>query len=499
MPVEDVVAAEGKTQEEEAASFLNRDARTVGVTLESESEVVQPSGRRFGRKALLLAAPAALVLAGAAVWGAKNPTAIQQWTGASLQNKGYYRHHAGATPPESVPAQSIADCVFDSQFAVENMMALGLSITGASRSCPVVHEAARMANEPMPMAHPHDPLVEMRKLQAVNASHQARFASIVGKSEVAPNYRAITNNTLKHLDEVVAKYKLPKRHLSMMEHWHRQKELEKISVASERVCAADVSGILARMGYVAANLAPLVTQCQVFYDPEAYCASDVARLLAGVSMTASSASEIAASCTDYNKYVGSDLSDYEYARRLRGEAGEAGEAEAVPVRDMFRGLEKYTSKRKADEEARNFALTTCVTASWFSATFFARFLDMGPAVKHCKNDNAVHCSAAVIDLLSALAWTASSISYAVSECPVHGNNENALCAAGITKLVAALADASSALSVVAPTCGNLDATKPPDPPVLGEVTQDDLRKVHAKVASALHLNAIPGATGQGGP
>merc|ERR1712039_318976 len=155
-------------------------------------------------------------------------------------------------------------------------------------------------------------------------------------------------------------------------------------------------------------------------DQKQFCAADITRILAGVTMAAASGAEIAASCTEYADYIPLDESQYEFQRRLN--------TPTLPVAEMFHQahLDHVSAKT-----ARNFQLTTCVTASWFAATFFARFLDMSPAVKHCNGNGkgAEHCAASIIDLFSSLAWTTSSISYAVSECPVKGEAQNAFCAA----------------------------------------------------------------------
>jgi len=267
-----------------------------------------------------------------------------------------------------------------------------------------------------------------------------------------------THSKKKHAKEEKSKFQASMDNTKdAVEAYSDSKGAAKVSTVDERICAADVSGVLARMGYVAASISHLTAECRLVVDQRANCAGDISRLLAAVAMTASSGAEISASCTDYEKYIGADIAPYQYTRRLKGEDHLA----TLPVQAMFDGVEAMKTahqEREAAAKARDFQLTTCVTASWFAATFFARFLDMSPAIKHCGEHEGPQCAASIIDILASLSWTASSISYAVSECPVQGQHESAFCAAGITKLVAAVADMAAALSIIAPTCISKNAT-----------------------------------------
>jgi len=427
-----------------------------------------------------LLAPVALASLALAVWGLSDPTTTQQWLHGSFQRLWLYRHDGKGDGKES-----IADCVFDAQFAIENAMAFGLSITGAASSCPAIQEAEDKSKE--------------RMIDAAKSAHQARVTAIFGDKNKGKKNKGgmhtVAAAALHKVESVLGQYKVSgvpkhgKKHKSnlkaTMEHTQDaveavtdSKELAKVAIVDRRICAADVSGVLSRLGYVTAAISHLTSECRLIFDQRAYCAGDISRLLAGITMMASSGAEIAASCTEYEKYIGADIAEFEGVRRLQAHGGVA----TLPVKMMIDSVEAMKTaqtahqdkhldivdamrtahqNKVADEQARNVELTTCVTASWFAATFFARFLDMTPAVKHCTNGNNPHCAAAVIDIIASFSWTASSIAYAVAACPVKGQQQSAYCAAGITKIVAAIADTASALSVIAPTCLNKNATSPP--------------------------------------
>jgi len=455
--------AEGsaKAHEEEAVGFLassSSDARSVAAAA-PEADVAGGRKRscRLGRKFILLT-PVALVSMVLAFWGMSSQPDAQRWLHGAMQGKWLFRSDG-----KGDIAESIADCVFDSQFATQNMMALGLSIAGVANSCPAAQQADDKSKE--------------RWVDAVKSAHSARITAVFGeKSEEKPKggFHGVASAALDKVQSVLSQYK--KSGAPQVKHHHKQKSkfaaamedtqesvkafsdakhLANVAEANRRVCAADVSAVLARMSYVASNIAHLTSECRSVFDQKAYCTGDITRLLAGLTMTASSAAEISASCTEYEKYIGADVTEDEFGRRLKGEHL------TEPVKQMFDAgvstLMTAHDDRVAAAKARDFEVTTCVTASWFAATFFARFLDMGPTVKHCSPGSGLgtaHCAASIIDLFSSLSWTASSISYAVSECPIKGESQSAFCAAGITKLVAAVADTAAALAVVTPTCIN---------------------------------------------
>lgn len=497
-------AVSAKVHDDEAVGFLEpaaADADAVANVTRAETEAARGSvwSCRLRRRFVLLM-PVALVSMVFAVWGLSAPPKLQEWMHGSMQRLWLTRSEDPADRDEG-----IADCVFDSQFATQNFMAFGLSIAAVSNSCPAAQAA--------------DDLAKQKVVDGAKAAHEARMVSIFGEKPEKKEHGGFHNmasatleRTQKILDEVKREHKAwrqtiptaittttaPKNTLLAKIHNAKKKaderkaaikaELEakkaaaekkkrefeavvkstqesvqsfedakllaKVGDADRRICAADVSSVLARMSYVAANLAHLTSECQSIFDQKAYCAGDITRLLAGVSMTAASAAEISASCTELQDFIGADVAPDEFGRRL-------GPLEN-PVKQMFdNGLNPLLPDKKARN--RNFELTVCVTTSWFAATFFARFLDMSPAVLHCgqRGRGSEHCAAAIIDLVSALSWTASSISYAVAECPKEPETpvkQPTFCAAGITKLIAALADVAAASSVVGPTCYNKNST-----------------------------------------
>jgi hypothetical protein len=459
------MAKGAKGHHEEAEGFLAPTDADIpaAATAAPEIEVARGHGRRFGRRFMLLT-PVALVSALFAVWAtagsSSHAAGAKGWLQGSLQGLWLFRHDGPGGHPEA-----IADCVFDAQFATENMMAFGLSIAGVANSCP----AAQAANDKAKEAW----------LNGAKKAHEARVTAVFGaKDEPEPpkkGVHGIASAAVEKIQKVLAEIKEAKmsaeekrkaKHEKKMEKrqakfdamlesteqsaksFEAAKELAKIGEADQRICAADVSSVLARMGYVSSNLAALSSECRMVFDQKAFCAADITRILAGVTMAAASGAEIAASCTEYADYIPLDESEYEFARRLS------------PVGDMFDHMQGVHQDMVSRKTARNVELTACVTVSWFAATFFARFLDMNPAIHHCsgKGKGATHCAAAIVDIISSLAWTASSISYAVTLCPIKGEQQNAFCAAGITKLVAAIADATAGLTVVAQTCSNTNGT-----------------------------------------
>lgn len=227
------------------------------------------------------------------------------------------------------------------------------------------------------------------------------------------------------------------------------------STIEERVCAADVSGVLSSFNFVIAFLSAAVSECPALVNQQAYCSSDLTRMFASLAEASAGAASISAFCTPLGMKFPT-LPSEDIGRRL-GDAT-AGDGDAT-LRNDSTGVprELQSSVERQREEAE------CAVDIVQGITLLGQAsLEIHAAREHCpdpdgddqKERSERRCGVTSLASFGAFSLAAFMMSNAAEEC-AGTLNTDANCASGISQLFAGVVELAAAASSLAEACTSI--------------------------------------------
>lgn len=250
-------------------------------------------------------------------------------------------------------------------------------------------------------------------------------------------------------------------------------------------CSAPLFAILEFLSYTASFIAGASSQCSkgmnmtnIFTHlgfgelldtvaEQEKCAKSITRLTGGFGQLASAAAALTVDCNNHK------VADFDYSRRLRRLREDNAEDERG-ARLPANGLPEAVESRKENE-------AECAFDIGQTTLFLARAgAAINSAVSDCsdmslfQNDRAYRadCAVAISGVIASFSFAASTISFAVSNCPlISKTSANAACAGSVFNLLSGLAVITNAGATFQTTCYSrvhpkASTTMPPDQKVV---------------------------------
>ncbi|CAE8633952.1 unnamed protein product [Polarella glacialis] len=250
-------------------------------------------------------------------------------------------------------------------------------------------------------------------------------------------------------------------------------------------CAVAVSRVLRFLSFVAGYTAAAASDCQRTLDVNGYCVAGIANLAADLATLAASGADMKLNCR--SKYAwnrprptlislrNTIIRDHRVNRAAHKHHRRLLEVARLPPSEVMfpqwadRHLDVAADYQKVKSwndnvDHRRSELAACSFNIGQAVLYLMRaLLGITASARTCQTPTIgregkagkMICAVDVSGLIGSFAWVASSISYAVTQCPITGNGIQAGCAGDLTAVVAALAGIASSGSGFALTCGRL--------------------------------------------
>mmetsp|Transcript_101837 Transcript_101837/g.263182 ORF Transcript_101837/g.263182 Transcript_101837/m.263182 type:complete len:605 (+) Transcript_101837:79-1893(+) len=347
------------------------------------------------------------------------------------------------------------------------------------------------------MPHQHDPKlaeeVHQRALKAERSASKVlkdvmetrkdwkevheKFHSIHSKVEHAKDKMEEVKEKMEPFLEKVEEVKV------VAEAMHATKEsfaAAEDSKVLQRLCAADIAGVLSAVSYVAGYVAALYSECQLLVDARAYCASDISRLFASIAETAAGGAFISATCTaEGRRHINREDEDAAFGRRLGAGSDALANSTAAPqlvwptAPEGARGLghneekndgfhhldkmhEKYVHIKKSikEEHVRKAECSIDVASAVFLLGRAAN--EIVSAVSHSEHDDPQskeeRVAISIVGAIASFGLATQMISNAVAMC-ARTVNADALCASAIASVFGAQAELAASVAGSFEICG----------------------------------------------
>ncbi|CAE8639223.1 unnamed protein product [Polarella glacialis] len=249
-------------------------------------------------------------------------------------------------------------------------------------------------------------------------------------------------------------------------------------------CTVAVANVVSFLGFVVAYVSAAASDCARTLNLNGYCSADVANLAADLATIVSGGADAKLSCR--SKYAWNrpkptleellnttirdkkiDRAAHKHHRRLV-EVARLPPSEAMFPHWADRSLDVAEDYQKVKEwqqdvRSRRYELAACSFNIGNGVLYIMRaLLSIVAASRSCPapviakegEPGKMVCAVDVSGLIGSFSWAASSIAFAVTQCPI-GQSLQAACAGDLTAAVASIAGIVTSGSSFAITCGKL--------------------------------------------